>query len=103
MECLPASRVSAVAADLLQIATARESSDPHSHPPELGHELRQTPARPGSATTLRNLEDIEQQLRGNTLDTIIAYLAARTVQREPPRIGVSRDDLRLRLSQFFHE
>jgi hypothetical protein len=35
---------------------------------------------------LGNLKDIEQQLRGNALDAIIAYLAAHTCQRQPPWI-----------------
>ena len=54
-----AERFTAVAANLLEIASARKSADPHSHPPKLGHQLCQTPARPGPSALLRNFEDIE--------------------------------------------
>jgi hypothetical protein len=39
---------------------------------------------------LRNFKDIKQELRSNALDAIVAYLAARGLQAQPPGIGVLR-------------
>ena len=61
-----------ITANFLQVAPSSEPPDPHSHPPELGHQLRKTAARAGSSIALRDLKDIQQQLRGNALDAIVA-------------------------------
>ena len=61
-----------ITANLLQVAPPSEPPDPHSHPPELSHKLRKTAARAGSSIALRDLKDIQQQLRGNALDAIVA-------------------------------
>ena len=60
-----------ITANLLQVAPSSEPPD-NSHPPELGHKLRKTAARAGSSIALRDLKDIQQQLRGNALDAIVA-------------------------------
>ena len=73
---MPTIRIACVTANLLQIPAASEPSDPYSSPAEFSHQLRQTPARAGSSTTLRDLKDIEQWLRGSALDAIVTYLAA---------------------------
>ena len=46
--------------------TARKSSDSHSCPPKLGHELGQTSACSCCATTLGDFKNIEQNLRWGT-------------------------------------
>jgi hypothetical protein len=96
-------RIAAVPAHLLQITAAREPPDPHSHPPEFGHKLRKTATRPGSATALRHFEDIEQQLRGNSLDAVVADFTVHPFQRQPPGVGVSSGALGSRLSKLFQK
>jgi hypothetical protein len=93
--------ITAVTPDLLQITAACEPPDPHSHPPEFGHKLRKTATRPGSATALRHFEDIEQQLRGNSLDAVVADFTVHPFQRRPPRVGVSSGAVGSRLSKLF--
>jgi hypothetical protein len=44
---------------------------------------------------LRNLEDIEQQLRRNALDAIVADFTVQPFQRQAPGIGVLRGDFLL--------
>jgi len=89
--------------NLLQIAPPSEPADAHSRPAELGHKLRQTPARPGSSTALRHFEDIEQQLRGNALNAIVANFTVHAFQRQPPGVGVSSGALGSRLSKLFQK
>ena len=68
--------ITAITPNLLQISTPREPTHPNSRPPEFCHKLRKTATRPGSATALRHFENIEQQLRGNSLDAIVADFTA---------------------------
>ena len=95
--------IAAITPNLLQITATSEPPDPYSRPPKLGHQLCQTPARTGSSTALRQLEDIEQQLRRNSLDVIVADFTVHPFQRQPPGLGVSSGALGSRLSQFFNE
>ena len=90
MDRMPTTRIACVTTHLLQIAAACEASDPYSSPAEFGHQLRQTPARSSSATALRNFKDVEDQLRGNALDAIVADFTVHAFQREPPGIGILR-------------
>jgi hypothetical protein len=106
MDGLPVPSITAVPANLLQISTAREPADAHSHPPKLGHSFRQTAARPGSSTALRHFENIEQQLRCNALDAIVADFTTQPFQRRPPgiaRLGRGMFGLSLCFSESFHE
>ena len=96
--------ITAITPNLLQISTAREPADPYSCPAELGHQLRQAPTRAGSSAALRNFKDIEQQLRSNALDAIVADFTAHALQREPPRIdNLCRGKFSLCFSEFFHK
>jgi hypothetical protein len=47
--------IATVAANLLSISAARESSNSYSRPPEFAHQFRQAPARAGTAAVLRDL------------------------------------------------
>jgi hypothetical protein len=96
-------RIAAVPAHLLQIAAACESSDSHSRPPELGHELCQTTACPGSSALLRDLKEVEQQLRGNALDAIVADFTAYPFQPQPPGIGTTCSQFGLRLMELVYQ
>ena len=55
---------------------------------------------PRSSTTLVNVKDIEQHLCCDTLDAIVARLAAHTLQRQPPWIAVRCGYFGLRFMQF---
>jgi hypothetical protein len=49
---------------------------------------------------LGNVKDIEQRLRGNTLDAVIADFAAHTFQWQPPLINVLCGHFRFRFLQL---
>jgi len=100
MDWMPTTRIACVTANLLKIASAREPSDPYSSPAEVGHEFRQAAARSGSATTLRNFKDVEQHLRGNALDTIVADITVHSSKRQPPGIGITRRQFGPRFMQL---
>jgi hypothetical protein len=51
--------IAAVAANLLEISATRQTPHPNSGPPQLAHQLCQSPARTGSSITLRDLKDVE--------------------------------------------
>jgi hypothetical protein len=51
--------IATVSANLLLVPTAREPPHANSGPPQLAHQLCQSPARTGSSTTLRDLKDVE--------------------------------------------
>ena len=95
--------ITAITSNLLQISTPREPSDPNGHPPELGHQLRQPTARTGASTALRNLKNIEQKLRGNALDAVIADFTMHPFQRQPPGLGTTRSQFGLRFMQLAYQ
>jgi hypothetical protein len=52
---------------------------------------------------LGNLKDIEQQLRSNALDAIVADFTVQPFQRQAPGFGVSGGQFGCCLVQFFHK
>jgi hypothetical protein len=52
---------------------------------------------------LRNFKDVEQQLRRNALDAIVADFTVHTLQRQPPSIGIARSVLGYCLAHVFHK
>jgi hypothetical protein len=67
-------RITAVAANLLEISATRQTPHPNSGPPQLAHQLCQSPARASTAAALRDLQDVEHALRSNALDSIVTGL-----------------------------
>jgi hypothetical protein len=49
---------------------------------------------------LRNFQDIEQGLRSDPLDAIVANLSAQSLQSQPPGISIPCGKFGLTLSQF---
>jgi len=70
--------IAAVAANLLEISATRQTPHPNSGPPQLAHQLRQSPARASTAAALRDFQDIEQGLRSNALDAIVTNFAVQS-------------------------
>jgi hypothetical protein len=92
--------IATVAANLLTISSARESSNPHSGPPKLRHQFRQPAARASTAAMLRNFQDVEQHLCGNALGSIVTDSTTQSFERQPPRIRVSSFQFDLDLPQL---
>jgi hypothetical protein len=66
--------VTAVAANLLEISATRQPPYPNSGPPQLGHQLCQSPARASTAAMLRGFQDVEHGLSGDPLDSVVTDL-----------------------------
>jgi hypothetical protein len=66
--------VPSVAANLLEISATRQAPHANGRPPELAHQLCQSPARASTAAALRDLKNVKKQLRGNALDSVVANL-----------------------------
>jgi hypothetical protein len=80
--------LSAVAADLLLVAAARQIPHPDCRPAEFGHHFRQASIGARSAIALWHFKQVQQGLRGDTFGTIENVdLAAHSLQRELPRIN----------------
>jgi hypothetical protein len=58
-------------------------------PTEVSHECRQPLARAGATPTLRHLQEIEERLRTQSLDEVIADLPANAFEPQPPCVGVA--------------
>jgi hypothetical protein len=55
-------------------------------PAELPHHRSQAPAGARRPATLRDLDEVEQSLRGDAFDTVVANFAAGALQPELPSI-----------------
>jgi hypothetical protein len=84
--------VAHVAADLFLITTAREVSNAHSRPAQLGHQLRQTSVGARCAAALGHLQRVSQRLAAHPFQAIKLDLAAHALQWGQPRIGGALDD-----------
>jgi hypothetical protein len=56
----------------------------------LGHQFSQSSAGAGSSARLGNFKDIEQLLRSDALDVIIADFTVHSFQRQLPEINIQR-------------
>ena len=63
--------IAGIAANLLQITSAGEPSDPDSHPPQLGQDFCESPAGACPPVTLWDFQDVECRLGGDALHAII--------------------------------
>ena len=97
----PAPTVSAVAANLLLVTTAGQIAHPHRCPAQVSHHLREAATCACSATALEYLQVVEQRLRANSLEPIVADTSAHTLQAHFPRID-GRRKFGLRLAQPFN-
>jgi len=66
--------IPAVTANLLEISATRQTPHPNSGPPQLAHQLRQSPARASTAAALRDFQNIEEGLGGDPLDSVVTDL-----------------------------
>jgi hypothetical protein len=60
--------ITAVATNLLFVATPRQVPDTNGGPPQVTHHLLKAAARAGSAAALENFKVVEQGLRAYSLD-----------------------------------
>jgi hypothetical protein len=63
--------IPAVPPNLLKISATREPPYPNSGPPQLAHQLRQSPARASTAAALWNFQNVEHSLSGDPLDSVV--------------------------------
>jgi hypothetical protein len=82
-------RFSATSAYIFNVTTARQVSNSHRSPAQISHDLRQATASSRSSIALTDLEIIEQRLRGDSLDAIIADFATQALKPNNPRIRIS--------------
>ena len=94
-DVLRGASMSAVPANLFEIAAPRRGSNAHRHPPKLSHELGQAPAGAGRAVALLDLQDIEHSLGAEALHPIRVDGAPQSLQPQPPRVYGRRCKLRL--------
>ena len=73
--------IAGIAANLLQVTSAGEPSDPDSHPPQLGQDFCESPAGACPPVTLWDFQDVECRLRGNALDAIVTDFSAQNALR----------------------
>ena len=75
-----ASSVAAVTSNLLFVPTTRQVPDTDGGPTEVAHHPGKAAARARSPTALEHLQMVEQSLRANSLDAIVADLASHAFQ-----------------------
>src|SRR5437867_12892818 len=92
--------IAAVAANLLEISATRQTPHPNSGPPQLAHQLCQSPARASTAAALRDFQNIEEGLCGDALDSVVTDLTVQSLQGQPPGISIPCGKLGLRLLQL---
>jgi hypothetical protein len=68
----------------------------------LGQQFRQSSARTSTPVPLRNFQDIEDCLRGDALDAIVADFAAQSLQGQAPGISIPCSKFGLNLLQLTH-
>src|SRR5262249_41554913 len=68
------------------LRATRQTPRLHSIPSELSHQFCHTPAGAGGSAALLNLQEVEEFLRADPLDSVVANFSAHALQTQLPGV-----------------